>query len=186
MSLHSAIARSLLRFPALGPALYGAALLACIATSWATIARVLEQRANLAAATTFLAHLEQRWPAARRTARASGAPVGSPFIAGQTVTVAGSELLQRVSRAIASVGGRVLSSQVEIDTTRRKPGFISVVVNCELDQPGLQKTLYDLEAGIPFLFVDSLKVQVPESAGQAGSARMHVLMTISGQWQAKL
>jgi len=185
MSVHSAIARTLQRQPAFGALLYCAVLLACIAASWMTIAHLLEQRANLASARDFLAHLERRWPAARQSAAASARPAGSPFIAGQTVTVAGSELLQRVSRTIASVGGRVLSSQVDIGTARRKPGFISVLVNCELDQPGLQKTLYDLEAGMPFLFVDRLEVQVPDSTGSAGLARMHVLLSISGQWQAK-
>jgi general secretion pathway protein M len=185
MSLHPAIARTLQRQPALGALLYGAVLLACIATSWLTIAHLLDQRASLASATGFLVRLEQRWPAAKQSARAGGAPPGSPFIAGQTVTVAGSELLQRVSRAIASVGGRVLSSQVDVDTARRQPGFISVLVNCELDQSGLQKTLYDLEAGMPFLFVDRLEVQVPDSTGAAGLARMHVLLSVSGQWQAQ-
>ena len=185
MSVPPAIARNLQRMPALGALLYVAVLLACIVTSWMSIAHVLEQRAALKAATDFLAHLEQRWPAARQATQASNAPSGSPFIAGQTVTVAGSELLQRVSRAIASVGGRLLSSQVDVDTARRQPGVISVLVNCELDQPGLQKTLYDLEAGMPFLFVDRLEVQVPESTGPAALARMHVLLSISGQWQAK-
>jgi len=185
MSLPPAIPRTLQRYPALGAALYGAVLAACIATSWVTIAQVLHQRAGLAAATDFLAHQQQRWPAARSTVHAGDVPEGSPFIAGQTVTVAGSELLQRVSRAIGSVGGRVMSSQVDVDTARHKPGFISVLVNCELDQPGLQKTLYDLEAGMPFLFVDRLEVQVPESAGASGLARMHVLLSVSGQWQEK-
>lgn len=185
MSVHPAIARTLQHHPALGALLYGAVLVTCLAVGAGTVSHVLEQRANLTAATAFLAHLEQGWPAARQAARASDAPAGSPFIAGQTVTVAGSELLQRVSRAIASVGGRVLSSQVDIDTARRKPGFVSVLVNCELDQPGLQKTLYDLEAGMPFLFVDRLEVQVPDSAGPDGLARMHVLLSVSGQWQAR-
>ena len=185
MSVPPVIARTLQRRPALGALLYAAVIVACIATIWTNVAQVLAQRASLTAATDFLAHLEQRWPAARQAAGASNAPAGSPFIAGQTVTVAGSELLQRVSRAIASVGGRVLSSQVDVDAARRQPGFISVLVNCELDQPGLQKTLYDLEAGMPFLFIDRLEVQVPDSTGAAGLARMHVLLSVSGQWQAR-
>lgn len=185
MSPHPAITRTLQRHPALGALAYGAILLACAAASWLAIAQVLEQRASLATATDFVTRLEQRWPAAHHGNRASDAPPGSPFVAGQTVTVAGSTLLQRVSRAITRVGGRVLSSQVDIDAERRQPGFISVLVNCELDQFGLQKTLYDLEAGMPFLFVDRLEVHVQDGAEHPRLARMHVLMSVSGQWRAK-
>jgi len=185
MSPHPAIARTLQRHPGLGALAYGALLLACIAVGWLSVAHVLERHASLAAARDFLTQLQQRWPAARHGGRASDAPPGSPFIAGQTVTVAGSELLQRVSRAITRVGGRVLSSQVDLDVARSRPGFISVLVNCELDQPGLQKALYDLEAGMPLLFVDRLEVQVPDSAEHAPVSRMHVLLSVAGQWRAK-
>lgn len=185
MSPHPTIARTLQRHPALGALVYSAVLLACAITIWLSVAHVLEQRANLTTATHFLTQLQQRWPAARHGGHAGDAPPGSPFIAGQTVTVAGSKLLQRVSGAITRVGGRILSSQVDLDAARSRPGFISVLVNCELDQPDLQKTLYDLEAGMPFLFVDRLEVHVPERSGHAKVSRMHVLMSVSGQWRVK-
>jgi general secretion pathway protein M len=186
MSPHPAIARTLQRYPALGALAYGAIMLTLIAVSWLSVTHVLDQRARLAAATDFLTQLQRRWPAARHGADAdTGAPPGSPFIAGQTVTVAGANLLQRVSRTITRVGGRVLSSQVDLHTAQAKPGFISVIVNCELDQPGLQSVLYDLEAGMPFLFIDHLEVQAPESSSHAQAARMHVLLSASGQWLDK-
>ena len=52
MSIHPAIVRTLQRQPALGALLYGAVLLACVASNWLTIAHLLEQRANLASATS--------------------------------------------------------------------------------------------------------------------------------------
>jgi general secretion pathway protein M len=47
--------------------------------------------------------------------------------------------------------------------------------------------LYDLETGMPFLFIDQLVVQMPQSAGKIGSGldspRMRVQIDVSGQWQ---
>jgi general secretion pathway protein M len=63
--------------------------------------------------------------------------------------------------------------------------MVGLVVSCELDQPALQKVLYDLEAGMPFLFVDQLDVQVPQvaAANEGGSGKIRVVLGVTGQWQ---
>jgi general secretion pathway protein M len=52
-----------------------------------------------------------------------------------------------------------------------------------VDQPSLQQLLYDLEAGMPFLFVDQLVAQAPETTTNALSQKMRVSLLVSGQWQ---
>ena len=98
---------------------------------------------------------------ARRAAGAprSAVPTGSPFLEGQTLTVAGAALLQRVADAVTKVGGNVLSSQVDVQGVQAKDGFVSVLASCELDHAALQRLLYDLEAGMPFLFLEQLVAQ---------------------------
>jgi general secretion pathway protein M len=115
---------------------------------------------------------------------AAGHP-GTPFLEGPTVTVAGATLLQRVAAAVGNVGGTIQSSQVDVTGTQAKNGFVDLVVSCEMEQPALQKVLYDLEVGMPFLFVDQLDVQVPQttSANENGSGRIRVVLGVSGQWQ---
>jgi len=54
-----------------------------------------------------------------------------------------------------------------------------------MDQPALQKLLYDLEAGMPFLFVDQLDVA---GAANDGGERERIgadqgRARVSGQWQ---
>ena len=112
-------------------------------------------------------------------------PTGSPFLEGSSVSVAGAALLQRLTGAIARVGGNILSSQVDLQTLPSKPGYISVTTSSELDSRSLQPLLYDIEAGMPFLFIDQLVVQAPTAAGagNAQSGKMRVLMSVSGQWQ---
>jgi general secretion pathway protein M len=106
---------------------------------------------------------------------------------GPTVTVAGATLLQRVAAAIGNVGGTIQSSQVDVLGTQAKDGFVGLVVSCEMEQVALQKLLYDLEAGMPFLFVDQLDVQIPQTtaADDSGGGKIRVVLGVSGQWQGE-
>jgi general secretion pathway protein M len=102
------------------------------------------------------------------------------------VTVAGAALQQRVVAAVRDAGGNVLSSQVDLQGSQSKPGYISLSANCEVGQGALQQLLYDLESGMPFLFIDQLVVQLPQGGGigvATETARMRVQIDVSGQWQ---
>ena len=55
-----------------------------------------------------------------------------------------------------------------------------MVVSCEIEQSALQQLLYDLEAGMPFLFIDQLMVQAPVVGVQ--ESRTRVLLSVSGLW----
>ena len=99
------------------------------------------------------------------------------------MTVAGAALLQRVTAAATRLGGNVLSSQVELQGTQAKTGFLTIIASCDIEQSGLQQLLYDLEAGQPFLFVDQLSVQAPASFASSNEGKLRVLLSVSGQWQ---
>jgi general secretion pathway protein M len=99
------------------------------------------------------------------------------------VTVAGAALLQRVAGAVTRVGGNVLSSQVDVQDAKTKAGQVSLVASCEVTQEDLQKLLYDLEAGMPYLFVDQLSVQAPDTVTRGEGGRLRVMIGVSGQWQ---
>ena len=184
------LARYLARHPSLGVLGYLAVVLALLLASWIALADIIQRRTDLAAASDMLDRLEGRRGPAAGAGRASGpVPVGSPFLEGPTLTVAGAAILQRVGDAVRQFGGNVLSSQVELEGTQSKDGLISVTMSCELDQPKLQELLYDLEAGMPFLFVEQLVAQAPQGiAGGGGvtgteAGRLRVLLAVSGQWQ---
>ena len=84
-------------------------------------------------------------------------------------------------RAVTKLGGNVLSSQLDLQNTQSKAGFVSMVASCEIDQPALQPLIYDLEAGMPFLFVEQLAVQAPTAS--SGEGKLRILLAVSGQWQ---
>jgi general secretion pathway protein M len=163
---------------------YFAVLLALGFVTWGAIDDILAAQSAVASSTDILRGLEG-WVGSRPGSAAEFSPAsGSPFLEGSTVTVAGAALLQRVAAGVTQYGGSVLSSEVELQSPQSKPGFVSVVVSCELDQPALQQILYDLEAGMPFIFVDQLVVQAPIAAASGRAGKLRILLGISSQWEA--
>jgi len=163
---------------------YAVAVVVLLAMAWSGVTDILERRQSVAAASDLLAQLEGRKPFAGATAGASATqiPTGSPFLEGQTLTVAGAALLQRVADAVTKVGGNVLSSQVDVQGVQAKDGYVSVLASCEIEQAAMQRLLYDLEAGMPFLFIEQFVAQSPQTQAQPNS-RMRLLLAVSGQWQ---
>lgn len=145
------------------------------------LSAIRDQRASVMAAEAMIARLEgNSFPRKDDGSPLGDAPEGSPFLEGQTLNVAGAALLQRVAAAIRRADGNVLSSQVDLDSDRAKDGWVGLLVSCDIAQASLQPLLYDIEAGMPFLFIDQLVVQAP-TAG-VDSSRMRVLIGVSGQW----
>jgi general secretion pathway protein M len=170
--------------PLLAVAIYAGVVVVLLFTVVTSIVDIAGQRAEVAAASAMLEQLE-----GRKAAAAGGAPgditmpTGSAYLEGATVTIAGATLLQRVAGAVVKLGGNVLSTQLDLQGSPSKTGFLSMIASCEIEQAQLQQLLYDLEAGMPFLFVDQLEVQTPLTASGSGNGKLRVLLTVSGQWR---
>lgn len=182
----NAVTRALGSSPLIAVTLYVAVAGGLLLMAGLSVADVFTHRQALAQTSDLLDQLRGRKGGAKNAAAALAEHPGTPFLEGPTVTVAGANLLQRVAAAVANVGGSVQSSQVDVSGAQVKDGFVGLVVSCELDQPALQKLLYDLEAGMPFLYVDQLDVQVPQTTAlsETGTGRVRVILGVSGQWQA--
>ena len=185
MTTGPSLDRYLTAHPAVAAASYALFVAALIFAAWTGIADMIGRQQAVGAAEELLAQLEgRRAPSfSAPGAPTSTAPAGSPFLEGQTVTVAGAALLQRVAEAVTRAGGNVLSTQVELQDTQAKGGFVSVIASCEVEQAALQRLLYDLESGMPFLFIDQLVVQAPQAAADSNKGRMRVLLSVAGQWR---
>ena len=183
MSGSNAVIRTLSQSPLISVVLYLAVLGGLAVTSWVAISGIFDHQGALAQTSDLLDQLRGRKP--RNPAQLSAEHPGTPFLEGPTVTVAGASLLQRVASAVGNAGGTIQSSQVDVLGKEAKDGFVGLVISCEMEQPALQKVLYDLEVGMPFLFVDQLDVQVPQTTAKddAGSGRIQVMLGVSGQWQ---
>lgn len=180
----NALTRGLARSPLIAVALYVAVAAGLIAAIGFSVASILDRQRALAQTADLFAQLQGR-TGRSAVSPAQAARPGTPFLEGPTVTVAGAALLQRVAAAVSDAGGTIQSSLVDVLGAQAKDGFVGIVVSCEMEQSALQNLLYDLEAGMPFLFIDQLDVQVPQTTaiGDGAAARIRVLLGVSGQWQ---
>jgi general secretion pathway protein M len=165
---------------------YVAAFAGLLIVAWLALAGLVSDYRDYAATADLLERIESHKKPNASAGSASG-QTGSPFLEGPTLTVAGAALQQRVAAAVKEAGGSVLSLQIELQTPDAKPGYISLSASCEVDQAMVQQLLYDLESGLPILFVDQFQVQAPSSSEGSGAdqqgARLKVQIDVSGQWQ---
>jgi general secretion pathway protein M len=176
------------RYPLAATTLYVVLVAVFAVVTWLCTVTLMEQRAAVDAARDLLAQLDGRHPSTRPAVPSvamDAAPAGSAFLEGETVTVAGAALLQRVAAAVARAGGNVLSSQVDVQGTQSKEGYVSLIASCQVDQAALQQLLYDLEAGMPFLFIDQLVAHAPIPTTEPGTGRMRITLAVSGQWEVR-
>jgi general secretion pathway protein M len=157
-------------------------LVATIAMSWSG---VLGRSAALDGLNEMLSRLEGANPAGLRGRKGEAEVSGSYFLEGPTETVAGAAMLQRIVGIVTRHGGSVLSSQVDLQSTPSKNGFITVIANCTMDPPALQQIIYEIEAGMPFLFIEQLDAQPSTASTGTGASggKLRVLLSVVGQWQ---
>ena len=86
-----------------------------------------------------------------------------------------------IETSVAKAGGVLLSEQVELDGSNAKDGFINLTATFSVTQePALQPLLYDLEAGMPYLFIETLDAQSPLAFGEAENGHMRVTIALTG------
>jgi len=179
----SAPAKLITSSPLLATVAYVGLVVVLLFTVVTSISDLLDQRGEVAASANMLEQLEGHRTGVKRNVPGEAMPSGSAYLEGATVTIAGASLLQRVASAVSKFCGNVLSTQLDVQSPSSKPGFISMVASCEIEQPQLQQLLYDLEAGMPFLFVDQLVIQTPTTASGSQPGKLRVLLGVSGQWR---
>jgi general secretion pathway protein M len=168
------------RFPIAAVAAYVVVIALFLFATIGTAFDIWERRNAAGAASEILDRLEARGPERAPAARANvNVPPGSPFLEGGSASLAGAALLQRLATATKRVNGNTLSSQVDLLGPKSKSGFITATSSFEIDPIQLQPLLYDLESGMPFLFVDELVIQAPSASTQGGKLR--VILGVSGQ-----
>jgi general secretion pathway protein M len=162
-------------------AVYASVLMICFGIVLLKLLELSDQNRSVDQSRKLLTRLEeaQHAPIAQRSMGDDGMPPGSPLLEGPTSTVASAALLQRVLGAVTRVGGAVVSSGT-VSQGAPSNRFLKVNVICELKQEDLQPLLYDVEAGMPFLFVDQLIVETPVPGAERKT--LHVSLDVSALW----
>jgi general secretion pathway protein M len=181
MNTSLSLGKYLSHYPAIAVIVYIAAVMASALVACSSLFDIYDRYHALAAAGDMLARMEQH-KSELGAAPADASPGESPFLEGRTLTIAGAALQQRLTSAVAKLGGNVQSLQVDLHGAQSVNGVVSLIASFEIDQPALQGLLYELESGKPFLFIDQLVVQAPNTGAAAQAARLRVLLTLSGRW----
>lgn len=81
------------------------------------------------------------------------------YLEGQNETLVAAALQERLKSAVAQTGGRLNSTQVLAGKKNGKTERVAVRGQMQMTVAALQRVLYELESGSPYLFIDNLDVR---------------------------
>jgi general secretion pathway protein M len=126
-----------------------------IADAQGALPRMADAQESLTARRQMLADLQRRQRAAEG------------LLQGDSETLIAAQLQNRIKTLVGAAQGEVTSMQVL--QTRNDGGFRKIAVRGQVlvGLPGLQKIFYELEAGVPYLFLDNVEIRVQQSPSRA-------------------
>jgi general secretion pathway protein M len=113
----------------------------------------------------------------------AGAPAGA-FLGASTQGIAAAQLQSYIARVAADRQAILISSGV--DAARQdSPDLVRVQAMMDLPSKALQGFLFQLESGIPYVFVESLKIVPSNAAAQVGiqDPTLRVTLTLRALWR---
>ncbi len=142
---------------------------------------------ELASDRAMLSQLEARarsGPDARNRSSAGGVAGPAAFLSAPTQGLASAQLQSYLSQLAANQNASVVSSAVEPPGGDDPAESIRIQATLEIDLTALQSLLYELESGMPYIFVDSLDIQTTAAAQEsAQNPRSRVIMSLRGFWR---
>lgn len=100
----------------------------------------------------------------------AGAGDGRALLDGRNATLVAADLQDRLQNLLASVGGRPASIQTLPAGIEGRFERVTIRTDAQLSLRSLQDMLYDLEAGMPVLFVDDVDVGAIARGGGGNSS----------------
>jgi general secretion pathway protein M len=107
------------------------------------------------------------------------------FLSAPTQGLAGAQLQAYVQQTADSQHATLNSSGLEVTRHDDKPDSIRLQAALDMNLPALQAILYQLESGTPYVFVDSLNVQLlgGGSQGPAEDPLLRITLGLRAIWR---
>jgi general secretion pathway protein M len=144
----------------------GALLLICAIATTASFQMRSDAVQSLAERGELLSRLEARAKASNDARARSGAVAPAAFLDAPTQGLAGAQLQARLEQMAAVHHAVLISSSIEPAKREDPPDSIRLQVTLDVNLQALQTLLYQLESGTPYVFVESLAVQVSGATSQ--------------------
>jgi general secretion pathway protein M len=180
------IAKGTRAFPIPGLALviYALLLIGGLLVIWTTYMEIASRATEVATIEEQVERLRTRLDVGNDQSQFYGFKASDGFLSGDKLTVAAAELQRRVEATIATAGGSVISSQMELGEEKSQTANIGLSIECQINQEGLQRMLYDLESTTPFLFIEKLDVRTRDDSQTAQpSGRLRIAIRVAAIWR---
>jgi general secretion pathway protein M len=166
--------------------IFVATALAALAWITANVTAYRDMQASYAVKSALLEDLKQRATARLGTSTPTQ-DADAAMVAAASETMAAGVLQRYLLDRLERTGGVVQSVQTEPAREAVASGLqrLSAQLAFQASTSSLQCLLFDLEGGLPFVFVDSLMVQpatTTEAAGQAAD-KLRVSLTVTSFWK---
>jgi len=108
----------------------------------------------------------------------------SAFLTATTAALAGAQLQTHLTDLVALQNANISSSGIQ-KTPRDDADVVRLQATFDMKLTALQKLLYDLETGTPYMFIDALSIQPQGNAPHSNNDEplLHVTMTLRALWR---
>lgn len=107
-------------------------------------------------------------------------PIAPFLLEGNNSALAAANLQRRLQEIAAEHGARVISVQVQTSVEEGPLEKVALQARLQADSLGFRDTLYDLETGRPYLFIENLSINVRPTARRREEDQMEIRMTLAG------
>ena len=132
-----------------------------------------------------LAQLEAHIKARNARPKAGAVAPAAAFLTAPTQGLAGAQFEAYLQQTAAAQHATVISSGLDATRHDDRPDSIRLQATLDMNLEALQRMLYRLESGTPYVFVDSLSVQIPGTGAQraAEDPLLRVTLGLRAIWQ---
>jgi general secretion pathway protein M len=112
---------------------------------------------------------------------------GEAFLSAQTPGLATAQLEAYLSDLAETFHASLTSSSAQQADSSDTPDIVRIQAHIDVDYGSLQPLLYKLEAGAPYVFVDSLTLRPADAASQRGvqGAPMKATLSLKAIWRQR-
>lgn len=147
----------------------GALLVVCVSVLGFSLQARFAAAQELDARSEVLSQLEAHIKARNARPESSAVAPAAAFLTASTQGLAGAQFEAYLQQMAAAQHATVISSGLDSSRHEDRPDSIRLQATLDMNLEALQRMLYQLESGTPYVFVDSLSVQIP-----GGGARQAV------------
>ena len=163
----------------------GAVLVVCMSVLGFSLQARSEAAQERDARSAVLSQLEAHLKARNARPKAAGVAPATAFLAAPTQGLAGAQLEAYLRQTAAAQHATVISSGLDSSRHDDRPDSIRLQATLDMNLEALQTMLYRLESGTPYVFVDSLSVQIPGTGAQRATEDplLRVTLGLRAIWQ---